>query len=208
MPLIAAFVLAGVALLSALGDGTGVRLLAAAEASPASQPATRPADITLPDVQGVACKPLVVPAGGKGVVLFFLAHDCPISNSYAPEIARIVTAYGGAGQFSFVAVHPFAELEPAEARKHAAEYGLKLPVFIDARRTLTRYASAKVTPEAAVVLPDGKVCYVGRIDDKWADFGRSRLEPTVRDLREALDAILAGKPVPAPRGESVGCPIE
>jgi hypothetical protein len=51
------------------------------------------------------------------------------------------------------------------------------------------------------------VLYRGRIDDRVADFGKRRVEPTRRDLRLALDAILAGKPVPARRTKAVGCYI-
>lgn len=143
----------------------------------------------------------------KAAIVFFLAHDCPISNSYAPEINRIGAIYGGDEKFTITIVHPYADLTAAEARKHAKEYGFAAPVLIDAEHKLCDRVGATVTPQVAVVGPDGTVLYLGRIDDKWATYGKSRVEPTVRDLRAALDAILIGKPAPTARTEAIGCPI-
>ena len=66
---------------------------------------------------------------------------------------------------------------------------------------------AKVTPEAAVVGADAKLLYLGRISDLYADLGKRRTVPTEHDLRNALDAILSGKPVPHATGAAVGCLI-
>ena len=52
-----------------------------------------------------------------------------------------------------------------------------------------------------------RLLYRGRIDDRVADFGKRRVEPTRRDLRLALDDILAGKPVQTRLTKAVGCYI-
>ena len=70
-----------------------------------------------------------------------------------------------------------------------------------------RLANASITPQAAVLTPDGKVLYLGRIDNRVADFGKQRFQATEQDLREALDAVLAGKPVAHPFTKSIGCAI-
>jgi thiol-disulfide isomerase/thioredoxin len=188
--------------------------LCALTAGAATAPSTRPAGggaspdaVVLKDIEGVERHPLASTPGGKAAVVIFLAHDCPISNSYAPEINRLCAQYGGDGKFAFSLVHPLAELSADEAKKHAKEYGYTVPVFVDTKHVLTRRLGPKVTPEVAVIDPAGKVLYQGRIDDRWATFGRARIEPTARDLRAALDAILAGKPVPTERTDAVGCPI-
>src|SRR5687767_14880063 len=108
-----------------------VALACSADSAPArstTRPTTSPAgaakpvavkDIALRDVEGVERKPLDAEASrAKAAVVCFLSHDCPISNSYAPEISRITFAYGGEGKFSFSIAHPYAELSAAEARKH------------------------------------------------------------------------------------------
>lgn len=171
-------------------------------------PATRPAlaAIALRDVDGNACKPLAM-GDAKAAVVLFVGHQCPISNGYSPEINRIVAEYGAKG-VRFYLAHVDPDLSTEDAKAHAADFGYKAPVLLDGKRVLAHALGAKVTPEAFLVGPDGKVRYQGRIDDKWYDFGRSRAEPTVRDLRLALDAVLAGKEVANPRTESLGCPIE
>lgn len=80
-------------------------------------------------------------------------------------------------------------------------------MLVDAEHKLVSAAGITRTPEVAVFTPDGKLAYRGRIDDRYAGFGKKRPEPTQRDLRDALTAIIAGKKVPTPRTEAVGCSV-
>jgi hypothetical protein len=179
-------------------------------AAPSTQPASHPAeDIELKDATGTAHRPLEV-KDAAGAVLVFIATDCPISNSYAPEINRICTEYGGDGaaKFRFYLVYADPDLTPAAAGKHAHDFGYTCPTLLDTQHRLVERLRARVTPEAVVLGPAGAVRYRGRIDDKWAGYGKARAEPTTRELRAALEAIRAGRPVPAQETEAVGCPIE
>ncbi|QOV91288.1 redoxin domain-containing protein [Humisphaera borealis] len=176
-------------------------------ASDAKRPATRPADQPVKDVEGRLCHPLST-GGAKAAVVFFLSHDCPISNGYSPEINRICKEFGGDGKVVFHIVHPYEKLSADEARKHAKEFAYTVPVIVDADKQLTRSLRATTTPQVFVLTPDGEVAYSGRIDNLWSGFGKRRTEPTVRDLRDSLSAILAGKPVPNRSTDSIGCPIE
>lgn len=183
----------------------------AAPVGPQTRPATVPAAdaLTVLNVDGKAIRPLDL-GESKAAVFLFIRTDCPISNSYTPEVLRICQAYAARG-VRFHLVHADPDLTAAEARKHAEEFGLsKAPctLLMDGKRTLVRTCGVRVTPEAAIIDPAGKVVYRGRIDDKWLGYGKSRAEPTVRDLRVALDAVLSGKPAPAARARAVGCPIE
>jgi hypothetical protein len=63
----------------------------------------------------------------------------------------------------------------------------------------------KMAPEVAVLGPDGKVLYRGRIDDLYVTYGKRRPAPTQHDLRDALDALLAGKAIAAPTAKVIGC---
>jgi hypothetical protein len=143
---------------------------------------------------------------GKATVLFFVLHDCPISNGYAPEIGRIAREYEGRGVACYVVQNDPAVDEQA-LRQHAREYGFPCPVLHDRQRELARRVGATVAPEAAVVTAGGTLRYLGRIDDRYAGLGKERNEATVRDLRLALDAVLEERPVAAPRTEAVGCSI-
>jgi hypothetical protein len=91
--------------------------------------------------------------------------------------------------------------------KYAADYHYTFPLLLDPAQVLVRHAGATITPQAAVFSPEGKLLYLGRIDNRVEDFGRVRQKATVPDLRNALDAVLAGKPVSPDRTKSVGCSI-
>ncbi len=165
----------------------------------------KPAAEAFVDVKGTTHHPLD-PRGAKAVVLFFLTTDCPIANYYTSEISTIVKDHAGKG-VRFYVVHVDPDLTPEEARKHAEAYRLTCPVLIDAKHCLVKATGATVTPEAAVLTPDGKLAYRGRIDDTYAELGKRRVAPTRRDLRDALAAILAGRAVLQPRTMALGCPI-
>jgi hypothetical protein len=139
-------------------------------------------------------------------VLFFITPDCPISNGYSPEIGAIVKEYSDKG-VRFYAIHVDPDLTAEAARKHAREYSLPCPVLLDRRHQLVKTTGVTITPEAAVLTPDGKMAYRGRIDDQYPGLGKKRVAPSVRDLRQALNDILAGKPVKVARTEAVGCSI-
>ncbi len=143
----------------------------------------------------------------KAVVLLFIGHDCPVSNSYAPEIARLHKEFSARG-VAFCAVYADADLEEKDARKHVKEYGIPCPAILDPKMTLALRVGATVKPEAAVLSPRGELLYRGRIDDWYADYGKRRDQPTRRELRDALEAILAGKPVPVTRTKAIGCDID
>jgi hypothetical protein len=78
---------------------------------------------------------------------------------------------------------------------------------MDSHQVLARQAGALGTPEAVILSPDGKVLYRGRIDDRFASFGKTRLHVDQHDLRDALDEVLAGEPVAHPYAPSLGCAI-
>lgn len=179
-------------------------------AAPATTRPAAPALQEWVDANGKAQHPFADLKSAPAVVFLFVTTDCPISNSYAPEINRICKQYGEDAErkIRFYLVQTDPDLSAADAKKHADDFGYTCPVLTDTQRLLVKRLGPKVTPEAVVVGPGEKVLYRGRIDDKWVGYGRSRTEPKVRDLRAALDAILAGKPVPTPETEAVGCPIE
>lgn len=173
--------------------------------SMAQSPATHPAEIDLTDLSGTVQHPLDL-GTAKAAVVLFIATDCPISNGYAPEINRICRQYAPQG-VRFYLVHVDPDLKAEDAAKHAADYGFSCPVLIDRRRELVRALSAKVTPQAVVLGPGAKVVYHGRIDNWYAQLGKPRTEATTHELRDALEAVLAGKPVAVDHSPAVGCAI-
>jgi hypothetical protein len=160
----------------------------------------------LRDVDGHALHPL--DPAGPAEVLFFITNDCPISNSYAPEIQRICNDYAAKG-VACTLVYSDPSVDAAAIRKHRADYGYKEPIaaVTDVAHQLAEATGATITPEAVVVGKAGKVLYRGRIDNFYAGLGKPRRFATEHDLRDALDEVLAGKPVAHPQTQAVGCYI-
>jgi len=145
-------------------------------------------------------------AQARAVVIYFVTTDCPLSNAYAPEMSRIEREYTPRG-IKFYAVQGDSTISDDEVRRHAHEYGYTFPVLLDPQQTLAHSTGATVTPEVAVLSASGEVLYLGRIDNRVADYGKVRVRATEFDLRDALDAILAGRPAPHPHTKALGCAI-
>ena len=150
------------------------------------------------------------PAGAANVI-FFVATDCPISNSYAPEIQRVCREYGPRGVgcsliYEDVDSSTSGTRLDDEVRKHLREYRYAdIPAAVDRARTVAKRARASVTPQAVVIDRAGQIRYRGRIDNFYAALGKPRQQVTERDLRNALDAVLSGRPVPKIETEALGC---
>jgi len=160
----------------------------------------------VPDVDGVAQMPLK-PLKGQTKVVFFVTHDCPISNYYSREIRRICEENGPKG-LSCSLVYTDPTLSDAEARKHSAEYGHgDYPKIVDRTHALVAATGVRITPEAVVIRDDASIAYRGRIDNFYAGLGKPRRVVTEHDLRDAIAAVLAGKPVARAEAPAVGCYI-
>ncbi|HJZ74776.1 MAG TPA: hypothetical protein VKE51_23730 [Vicinamibacterales bacterium] len=151
--------------------------------------------------------PFVAPAGVKAIVFLFTSTECPISNRYAPELRRLAGTFVPQGVL-FRLVYPNPAEDAAAIREHMAAfaYAGATQALRDPRHALVKYVGATITPEAAVYA-DGRVQYRGRIDNRFVDFGVDRPAATEHDLHDAIAAILAGKPVPHPETQAVGCYI-
>jgi hypothetical protein len=161
--------------------------------------------VTVEDLQGKKVQPLRT-GEAKASVLFFPAPDCPISNSYAPEINAIVAENAGKS-LRFHVVYVDADLKAEQARKHAASFGYRCAVVLDPKHQLVAATGVTTTPEVAVVTAKGALAYRGRIDDLYPQIGVKRRAPTRHELRDALSAVLAGREVHTGRTAAVGCSI-
>jgi hypothetical protein len=194
--------------LPSAGSSSG-RVAKASAGDPANDPA-RPDEAQVFPLQATGVDgrthPILPADNVKAVALVFLMHDCPVANSYAPELRRIHDEYAGrAVQFYWVHVDP--DLSPEHARRHARQFNLPGTVLLDPDHELVAAAGVTRVPEAALFSPRGPLLYRGRIDDLYAGFGKRRQAAIELDLRNALDAVLAGWPPPPPAGEVIGCPV-
>jgi hypothetical protein len=176
-----------------------VLLLAGCGVAPAQR------GVSLLDLDGRVVDPLR-DASSRAQVLVFTRTDCPIANRYAPEIRRLYEHYAPLG-VSFWLVYADPDEAVGAIRKHLEEYGYNLTPLRDVRHELVALTGVGVTPEAAVFVPGAGMLYRGRIDDRYADLQRARPRAHRRDLEEALEAVLAGRPVEPAGAPAVGCAI-
>ncbi|HEV7500649.1 MAG TPA: redoxin domain-containing protein [Vicinamibacteria bacterium] len=158
------------------------------------------------DLGGRALDP-VAPSPRAPTVLVFTRTDCPISNRYAPELRRLHDRFSARGA-TFWLVYTDPAETAAAIRRHGEAFGFGFDALRDTEHTLVALAGATVTPEAAVFVAGAggpQMVYRGRIDDRATAPGRTRAQPTHRDLADVLDAVTAGG-APAPRTTTaVGC---
>lgn len=152
--------------------------------------------------------------GVRVVVLYFAATDCPISNRYVPEIARLTHQFGpqpsGHNPVRIWWVYPNADDTAPVVEQHRRDFSITAPAILDTRQSLVALAHATVTPEAAVFLVEGRELrevYHGRVDDRYISLGQERPRAQHHDLQAAIAAAIAGKPVPQPAGPPVGCSV-
>jgi peroxiredoxin len=142
----------------------------------------------------------------KAVLLFFVTIDCPVGNSYVPEMNRIHDAYAPQGVAVYAVQADPGVAEPTVV-KYARDYRYGFPLLLDPDQVLVHLAHATVTPQAAILYPDGNAVYLGRIDNRVVDFGKNRPQATQSDVRMILDSVLAGKTVSFTSTKSIGCAI-
>jgi hypothetical protein len=162
-------------------------------------------NFTFTDISGREIRPFDDPST-KALALGFLLPDCPIANSFIPEINRLHDAFSARG-VTLLLIHADSETTPDQAREHSREYQVRPPVVLDPRHHWVKRAGATTSPEVVVFSPTGEIVYRGRINDQYVDLGKRRAYVTSHDLKNAIEAFLAGQPIAKPHHEAVGCPI-
>lgn len=156
------------------------------------------------DIDGPSQSPLAH-FKGKVAVAVFVSHDCPICNTYAPEICRLAERFRKRG-VQFAVVYAERMLSKHDAAEHAHAYSYDgLALFRDPTGWFSRSVGARITPEAAVFDTSGHRTYLGRIDDRYVSFGQQRAKIGSHDLSDAIAATLNHKPVNSPRTTAIGC---
>jgi peroxiredoxin len=139
----------------------------------------------------------------KAVVVMFIATKCPYSNAYNDRMRDIAAAYEKQGVL-FVGINSNKTEPEDETRAHAKQHGFTFPVAKDPGNKVADLYDAKHTPEVYIVSPDGKLRYHGRIDENYEE----PTKVTSPDLKNALDELLAGKPIAHAETKAFGCSIK
>jgi peroxiredoxin len=188
---------------AAMADPPGLKTLPIGSAAP---------DFQLPGVDGKTYS-LKDFAGAKVLVVIFTCNHCPTAQAYEGRLARMVADYRDKG----VAVVAISPNDPAAVRLdelgftdvgdsfedmkiRAKDHGFTYPYLYDGETQATSIAyGVLATPHVFIFDADRKLQYVGRFDDAEVKEVKSH------DARNAVDALLAGKPVPVPTTRVFGC---
>lgn len=139
-------------------------------------------------------------------VILFIDTECPISQSYMPELKKLAEQYQS-GNVHFECVFPVYTVTDKEIKSFLKKYGVLFPGFPDKdHKTASRY-HAKVMPEVVLLDTNGQTVYQGAIDNWYTGLGKNRPKPTEFYLHDAIEATLNGNPVMTRRTEAVGCLI-
>jgi len=164
---------------------------------------------TLPDaVSGKALADADV-RGAKGTLVMFLCNHCPFVKHVVPELGRLARDYAGQG-IGIVAINANdLAANPEDGPEHMKELALAegwtFPFLMDESQAVATAFQAACTPDFFLFDSTDALVYRGRLDETRPKSGAA---PHGRDLRAALDAVIAGR---APNGEqlpSVGCNIK
>ena len=158
-------------------------------------------DFKLPDVDGKEHS-LNSLKGKSGTVLIFIATKCPVSNAYNERMEKLAQEYRAKG-INVIGINSNVTEPAAEVKSHAAEKHLTFTILKDDGNKIADRLGATRTPEVYALDASGKLVYHGRIDNS-----QNPANISSNDLREALDSLLAGKPIQKTTGAAFGCTIK
>ena len=158
-------------------------------------------DFKLPDADG-AQHTLNSLKGKNGAVIIFIATRCPVSNGYNERMEKLAQDYQAKG-INVIGINSNSTEPASEVKAHATEKHLTFAILKDDGNKIADRLGANHTPEAYVIDASGKLVYHGRIDNTL-----NTANITSNDLREALDSLLAGKPIQKTTSVAFGCSIK
>jgi peroxiredoxin len=175
---------------------------------------------TPPPELGAACPNFSLPAvdgqtyarddfaASPVLCVMFICNHCPYVKAVEDRLIRLAREVGPLGvQFVGICANDAAHYPDDgfdQLRARWREKGYGFPYLHDEAQDVARAFGAVCTPDIFVYGPDRKLAYRGRIDDSWKDESKV----TRHELAQALNALLAGRPVPAPQRPSMGCSIK
>ena len=167
------------------------------------------ADFRLPDVVTSNAVSRDRAAGPKGLLVMFICRHCPFVKHVQDELARIGRDYAASG-VGIVAIsandavtHP--EDSPKSLAEMANELKLSFPFLYDESQDVARAYDAQCTPDFFMYDRTGKLVYRGQLDDSRPGNG---IPVTGKDLRAALDSLVAGRSISPDQRPSIGCNIK
>lgn len=165
-------------------------------------------DFTLPDPSGTVHS-LSDAGEAPVVVVAFICNHCPYVKHIAPALAGVSSEMIDRGVAVFginsndAAQYP--DDSPEQMERESAVLGYRFPYLVDGDQSVARAYGAVCTPDLFVFDRDRNLAYRGQFDSTRPSSGGPA---TGVDLVDAVEALLAGRPVPEPQQPSLGCSIK
>jgi peroxiredoxin len=188
----------------------GLTSLAARPVSNGYQVGDTVTDFKLKNVDGIMVS-LADFKDAKGFIVIFDCNTCPMSRAYNSRIIALNKKYASQG-FPVVLINPnSAEVVAEESfdamQKHAKEHGYDFPYLYDQSQDVVRKFNPTNTPHTFILnkTPNGlKVAYIGAIDNNSRDGAKA----DKHFVEEAVNELLAGKPVTVTKTKAIGCSVK
>jgi peroxiredoxin len=169
---------------------------------------TKAPDFRLPDTDGRTVS-LGDFRDAPALLVMFICNHCPYVKHVRPELAKLAREYRDKGVavvgISANDVEAFPDDRPELMAREKAEAGYTFPYLYDETQEVARAYHAACTPDFFVFDRGRSLVYRGQLDDSRPG---NAIPLSGKDLRAALDAVLAGKPVAADQKPSIGCNIK
>jgi peroxiredoxin len=145
----------------------------------------------------------------KATVVMFICNHCPYVKHVQTQLAQLAKDYQPQG-ISFAAISSndvaqYPEDGPGSMKELAERLGFAFPYLYDESQEVARAYQAACTPDLYIFDRDLKLVYRGQLDDSRPS---NQIPVTGKDVRAALDRILAGQPVTPEQKPSLGCSIK
>lgn len=147
--------------------------------------------------------------GKQALLVMFICTHCPYVKHIEKSLGKLGADYAEkpigivAICSNDVTTHPADS--PAGLKQQAKDYGFNFPYLYDESQAVAHAYNAACTPDPYLFDANFKLVYRGQYDDSHPGSG---VPVTGKDLRAAIDAVLAGKPVPTDQKPSIGCNIK
>ncbi len=147
--------------------------------------------------------------GQKALLVLFICAHCPYVKHIEKSLGKLGADYTGK-PLGIVAISAndaadYPADNPAGLKQQAKDNGFVFPYLYDESQAVAHAYEAACTPDIYLFDGDFRLAYRGQYDESRSGNG---VPVTGKDLRAAIDAVLAGKPVPADQKPSIGCNIK
>lgn len=147
--------------------------------------------------------------GQKGLLVIFMCNHCPFVKHVAAQLSQIGDEYQAKGvaivgiSSNDITSHP--DDAPDKMKLEAAQQGYRFPYLYDETQSVAQSYRAACTPDFYLFDDQFSLIYRGQLDETRPKQG---VVATGKDLRAALDALVAGQAQPQPQRPSIGCNIK